>query len=71
LPYQAAVPVSRVMGAGPWVGGAVTGKVADEAVDKDGAGAAVRAEGPTVPAHAAVDNTTAQSTQALRNGIIL
>jgi len=45
--------------------------VADEAVDKDGAGAAVRAEGPTVPAHAAVDNTTAQSTQALRNGIIL
>lgn len=47
----------------------VTDEVTDDTMGRDGAGAGIRADGP--PAHAAADTTTAQSTQTLRNGIIL
>lgn len=49
----------------------VTDEVTDDTMGRDGAGAGIRADGPTAPAHAAADTTTAQSTQTLRNGIIL
>ena len=60
------------MGTGPLAGAdVVTDEVTDDAMGKDGAEAGFCADGLTVPAHAAADTTTANSTKALRNGKIL